>query len=147
MNKRQRKRAKRRREKRQRISHANEPTENRGDTKAPKLLDADQENTFGKTVKATGLKPERPHALTITLTAIGLIIAATRALLEHCSAGHPARLKLSPGNHDCCRKQSNAAGNFVHSVRMRPTFTNYSLKPGSLTGRIRSSDNIDAPGY
>jgi hypothetical protein len=132
MNKRQRRRAKRRREKRQRIRHSNEPTENRGDTTAPRLLDADQDNTFGKTVKATGLKPERPHALTITLTAIGLIIAAIALYWNIAVPDIRYVSSLAPETMAVVESKVDAAGNFVHSVRMRPTFTNYSLKPGFI---------------
>jgi len=132
MNKRQRKRAKKRREKNQRIRQTNGPTERRVDSTAPGLVETKQDDTFGKTVKPIPLRPQRPHALTITLTAIGLIIAATALYWNIAVPDIRYVSSSSPETMTVVESKVDAAGNFVHSVRMRPTFTNYSLKPGFI---------------
>ena len=132
MNKRKRKRAKRRREKRQRIRQANEPTENREDTTASTLVDAEQGNTIGKTVKAVRLKPDGPHALTIAFTVVGLFLTAIAVYWNIAVPDIRYVSSLAPESMTVVESKVDAAGNFVHSVRMRPSFTNFSLKPGFI---------------
>jgi hypothetical protein len=132
MNKKQRKRAKRLRKRRQRIRQANEPTGSRGDTTPPRFVESKQDDTFGKPVKAIRLKPQRPHVLTITLTAIGLIFAAIALYWNIAVPDIRYVSSLAPESMTVVESKVDAGGNFVHSVRMRPTFTNYSLKPGFI---------------
>lgn len=73
----------------------------------------------------------RPHWLTITFSVIALLLTGVTVYwniaqpdIRYVSTLGPETAKVVESKMD--------AGNFVHSLRLRPTFTNYSLKPGFI---------------
>ena len=86
-------------------------------------------------IKPVETKPApagRPHALTITLTALGLLLACIALYWNMAQPDIRYVASLGPETMTVLETKFDSAGNFVHSVRMRPTFTNFSLKPGFI---------------
>jgi hypothetical protein len=104
--------------------------------KAKRLKEQEQRShKTGTTNKPAEKKPTstgRPHGLTITFSVIGLVLASVAL---YWNIGQPDLRyipKLGPEIMTVIESKIDGAGNFVHSVRLRPTFTNYSLKPGFI---------------
>jgi len=114
MNKKQRRRAKRQKEK-ERRSHENGTTNKPAETKP--------------------ISPARPHGLTIFFSVIGVIgtlLAGTALYWNIAQPDIRYVSTLGPETLTVIESKVDGAGNFVHSLRLRPTFTNHSLKPGFI---------------
>jgi hypothetical protein len=131
MNKRQRKRAKKRKE-RKRRRHENETAENREDRTVQEPLEPGQDHNIAKTVKTKPIPPVRPHALTITLTIIVIVLACITLYWNIVQPDIRYISRLGPETMTVVESKVDRAGNFVHSLRLRPWFTNYSIKPGFI---------------
>jgi len=129
MNKRQRKQAKRLRE---RQKHQIEIAENR---ETPAVRDSPEPNQDYDIVKTTKTKPissGRPHPLIITFSLITIVLAFIGL---YWAIGQPDiryTPSLEPETMTVVESEVDSAGNFVHNLRIRPTFTNYSMKPGFI---------------
>jgi hypothetical protein len=129
MNKKQRRIAKRLREERQRVKQTNESTENPKDSTTPQPLEVVPSHPI---IHIKSTKPQRPHVVTITLSVLGLIIAAVALYWNIAVPDVRYVPSLPPESMTILESKVDGAGNFVHSVRMRPTFTNFSFKPGFI---------------
>jgi hypothetical protein len=74
----------------------------------------------------------RPHFLTITLTTITLLLSCAALYWNIAQPDIRYVASLSPETMTVVESKVDSAGNFVHSLRVRATFTNYSLKPGFI---------------
>jgi hypothetical protein len=106
MNKKQRNRARRQKE------HKNEATNQPAKTKPAQ----------------TG----RPHGLTITFSVIGLLLASIALYWKFAQPDLRYIATLGPETIVVLERKVDSAGNLVYSLRLRPTFTNHSLKPGFI---------------
>jgi hypothetical protein len=72
----------------------------------------------------------RPHVLTIIFSVIGIVLASTALYWGIAQPDIRYIPSLGPEAMTLLESKVDGAGNFVHSIRLRPTFTNYSFKPG-----------------
>jgi hypothetical protein len=129
MNKRQRKQAKRLRE---RQKHENEIAENPETLTVREPLKPKQDHNIAKTVKAKPIPTGRPHILTFVLSFISIVFGG---IMLYWAIGQPDIRyipSLGPETMTVVESKVDSAGNFVHNLRIRPTFTNYSMKPGFI---------------
>ncbi len=131
MNKEQRRRAKRRKERR-RVRHEDEPAENREDLTLHESLEPRPSHDIGKTAKTKPIPPGRPHAVTITFSIIGILLACITLYWNVVQPDIRYIPSLGPETLTVVESKVDGAGNFVHSLRLQPTFTNYSIKPGFI---------------
>jgi hypothetical protein len=92
------------------------------------LKDRGRENKTAKT-KTT---PARPHGITITFSVIGILLAGTALYWNLAQPDLRYISNLDAETMTILESKVDGAGNFVHSLRMRPKFTNYSFKPGFI---------------
>lgn len=131
MNKEQKKRAKRRKERKQR-RHENDTAENGEDLTLHESLEPRQNRNIAKTAKPKPIPTGRPHALTITFSMIAILLACITLYWNVVQPDIRYIPSLGPETMTVVESKVDGAGNFVHSVRLRPTFTNYSIKPGFI---------------
>jgi hypothetical protein len=131
MNKRQRRRAKKREEAlRRTVKNKNAVVSGKTDISASR---ADERNTTSREYhphKKPG--PIRPHFLTIILTTIGILVGCVGLYWSMAQPDIRYVASLSPETMTIVESKIDSEGNFVHSLRVRPTFTNYSFKPGFI---------------
>jgi hypothetical protein len=72
----------------------------------------------------------RPHALTIIFSVIGTVLASTALYWSIAQPDIRYIPSLGPEAMTVLDSKQDGAGNIVHHIRLRPTFTNYSFKPG-----------------
>jgi len=131
MNKRQRRRAKKREEAIRRTAENGNSVVSRK-TGLPES-DADGSNSHSKKRDPNKKPmPTRPHFLTIILTIIGILLSCAALYWNIAQPDIRYVASLSPEAMTVVESKIDSAGNFVHSLRVRPTFTNYSLKPGFI---------------
>jgi hypothetical protein len=111
MNKKQRRRAKRQKEK-ERRSHEN--------------------GTANKSAETKPTPSGRPHLLTIIFSVIALFLTCIALYWNITQPDIRYVSTLGPETLTVVESKVDGAGNFVHSLRLRPTFTNHSLKPGFI---------------
>jgi len=117
---------------RKRHKHENEIAENREDLTLQEPLEPRQDHNIAKTAKTKPLPTGRPHALTIILSLIPIVIGI---IVLYWNIGQPDIRyipSLGPETMTVVESKLDSAGNFVHNFRLRPTFTNYSMKPGFI---------------
>jgi hypothetical protein len=73
-----------------------------------------------------------PHILTITLTVTRILLAGFALYWNIAQPDIRYVSRLGPETVTVVESKVDGAGNFVHSLRLRPTFTNHSLKPGFI---------------
>jgi hypothetical protein len=128
MNKRQRKRAKKREEQKRR-GQQNE-TQEHDTVRYP--LGPGQSPTIANTVKPKPIPPARPHALTITFSFLGSLLTGIAFYWNVAQPDIRYIPSLGPEAMTVLESKVDGSGNFIHSIRLRPTFTNYSIKPGFI---------------
>jgi len=74
----------------------------------------------------------RPHIPTITLSGIGILLACIGLYWTIVQPDIRYVSTLGPETITVLESKMDGAGNFVHHLRLRPTFTNHSLKPGFI---------------
>jgi hypothetical protein len=74
----------------------------------------------------------RPHALTITFSVIAILLTCVALYWNIAQPDIRYVPTLGPETLTVVETKMDSAGNFVHSLRLRPTFTNFSLKPGFI---------------
>jgi hypothetical protein len=132
MNKEQRKQAKKRKERqkeRQQLEHQNALIEDRQRPGAQTETDLRQNDKTGKPVPTHA---GRPHPITITLGGIAILIASLAFYWNVTQPDIRYIPSLGPETMIVTESKVDGSGNFVHYFRLRPTFTNYSIKPGFI---------------
>jgi hypothetical protein len=91
-----------------------------------------QRKLAAKIAKTKPISPGRPHALTIIFSLVGILLASVGLYWNITQPDIRYISSLGPETMTVLESKFDGAGNFVHSVRLRPTFTNYSMKPGFI---------------
>jgi hypothetical protein len=88
----------------------------------------------------------RPHILTIIIGVAGLFLAGVGLYLNNAQPDIRYVSKLGPETITVVESKMDSAGNFVHNLRMRPTFTNYSFKAGFIDkAELDSQNPLETP--
>jgi hypothetical protein len=74
----------------------------------------------------------RPHILTIILSGIGILLTGFAIYWPNVQPDIRYVSTLGPETITVLESKMDGAGNFVHHLRLRPTFTNRSLKAGFI---------------
>lgn len=74
----------------------------------------------------------RPHALTISMWAIGVLLTSFTIYWGIVQPDIRYIPSFAPEAFNVTESKVDSAGNFVHSIQIRPTFTNDSIKPGFI---------------
>jgi hypothetical protein len=87
---------------------------------------------MGKPAKIGPTPPTRPHALTISLSIVVIFLSCITLYWNVAQPDIRYVASLGPETMTLVESKIDSSGNFVHSFRLRPTFTNYSIKPGFI---------------
>jgi hypothetical protein len=121
MNKKQKNRAKKRK--------ARKAQEHQTDNLA---VESKGSHEFAQMDKTKTGPPGRPHGLTITFSAIGILLAGIALFWNVAQPDIRYIPTLDPEALTVLESKIDGAGNLVYNVRLRPKFTNFSFKPGLI---------------
>ena len=90
------------------------------------------EGQNGQAAKSGPIPPARPHALTISLSIVVIFLSCITLYWNVIQPDIRYVESLGPETMTVVESKIDNSGNFVHSLRLRPMFTNYSIKPGFI---------------
>ena len=87
-------------------------------------------NLVGSDPKNRPARSGLPNPLTISFTVISLLLAGVALYWNIAQPDIRYITDIGPETVTMLESKADNNGNFVHNIRIRPTFTNYSFKPG-----------------